>query len=94
MKRKDSKDMLALRKVVELESRVLHKSLLQVDPYFQCFSQVLASILVKFIIDRFAPILSQSVVLSITSHINLFASFPKSPCIIINCDDEQRIESP
>jgi hypothetical protein len=47
-----------------------------VDPYFQCFSQVLASILVKLIIDRFAPILSQSVVLSITSHIYLFASFP------------------
>jgi hypothetical protein len=38
--------MLALREVVELEKRGF------ADPYFQYFKQVLASILVKLILDR------------------------------------------
>jgi hypothetical protein len=70
--------MLALREVVELEKEEFcRKALLCVDPYFQYFKQVLASILVKFIIDRFAPVLSQSLVSSITFHIHIFSiSFP------------------
>jgi hypothetical protein len=74
MKRKDSKDMLALREVVELEKRSFAEKLYY--KWILYFKQVLASVLVKLILDRFAPILSQSPVLSITSHIHIFTSFP------------------
>jgi hypothetical protein len=66
--------MLALREIVELEKRSFAEKLYY--KWILYFKQVLASILGKLILDRFAPILSQSLVLSITSHIHLFTSFP------------------
>jgi hypothetical protein len=66
--------MLALREVVELEKRSFVEKLYY--KWILYFKLVLASILGKLILDRFAPIISQSLVLSITSHIHLFTSFP------------------
>jgi hypothetical protein len=73
--------MLALREVAELEKRSFVEKLYYVWILtFNILNKFLASILVRLIIDIFAPIQSQSLVSSITFHIHLISIITMFHC--------------